>query len=275
MKKQVDESTFFKTHTVSFQKSRASEWQELEKKRNRSKGKVKPFMAYMLGIVAIFLIVLTFVFQFGEKTYKTERGVQKLCTLPDGSTVKMNAETVLKYRPLEWYISRKLKLQGEAFFEVKKGSRFTVHSQTGSTQVLGTSFNVYARIDAYKVSCITGKVQVYTQRQHFNLEPGNAVIWNSETKTLKKTQKEQDALLAWQQGRLRFKAAHLRKVFDELERQYNVYIAYYSGEKRYEYSGNLSLDASLEANLTIICETLDIQWEKSERRDKELYIIND
>ena len=80
--------------------------------------------------------------------------------LPDGSIAQLNGSSTLKYHPYWWNISRNISLEGEAFFEVAKGSKFSVESKNGTTSVLGTSFNIYARSNQYEVVCVTGKVWV-------------------------------------------------------------------------------------------------------------------
>lgn len=273
MKNTLEDRAFFEQHTVRFKKSKSEEWEELQRKIGERSAKRIPMLYYVLGTAAVVLLALSLAFQFSAKTYKTLRGEQKICTLPDGSIIKLNAETQLTYNPLKWYVSRQVYLEGEAFFEVEKGSRFTVYSERGNTQVLGTSFNIYARNNAYKVSCVTGEVRVNVEGRYFNIESGESVLWDKEAKSLRETRKEQEALLAWQNRRLLFKAKPLRVVFDELERQYDVYIAYYPKEDVRSYSGKLSLDATFEENLSVICRSFSIEWEKSERKDKELYII--
>jgi transmembrane sensor len=42
----------------------------------------------------------------------------------------------------DWSKERTLSLEGEAFFEVQKGSKFSVVTSDGIVEVLGTSFDV-------------------------------------------------------------------------------------------------------------------------------------
>lgn len=271
-----NESVFFEKHTVYFQKTKQQEWSDLQEKLNHKMSRKQHFIQFTLGIAASLLLALGLLMQFYEKSYQTLRGEQQFCTLPDGSKVFLNAETTISYKPLKWYFSREVAFSGEGFFEVTKGSQFTVYSNLGSTQVLGTSFNVFARKKSYKVVCITGKVAVQTQGKNVTLLTGEAVISDAIKNTLVKTNKEQEHLLAWRKQRLLFKAKPLREVFDALERQYNVYIAYYPNGEKSLYSGNISLQDDFEKNLSIICKTFEKKWEKSQTKEhKILYIIND
>ncbi|MEM9931461.1 MAG: FecR domain-containing protein, partial [Bacteroidota bacterium] len=95
--------------------------------------------------------------------------------LPDGSVVYANAVTTLSYSPQEWSSARDVQLKGEAFFEVEKGSNFTVNTPQGTVEVLGTSFNVLAREDIFEVICYTGKVRVTAGERTAELSPGQSV----------------------------------------------------------------------------------------------------
>jgi ferric-dicitrate binding protein FerR (iron transport regulator) len=87
-------------------------------------------------------------------------GEQQVVDLPDGSGVYLNAMSEIRYSEKDFQKNRTLRLNGEAYFEVKEGSLFTVESDQGKIEVLGTSFNVQSRDDYFKVSCLSGRVVV-------------------------------------------------------------------------------------------------------------------
>lgn len=268
---------FLQGHTVAFQKSKEDEWHKLQSKIGQQKATAhRRFFQFAMGIAASVLLALGLFTQFYEKNYQTLRGQRQFCELPDGSKVFLNAETKITYKPLKWYFQREVQLAGEAFFEVEKGSCFTVTSSLGETQVLGTSFNVFARGKSYKVACVTGKVKVQTQGKNVILTPNEAVVSNCTKKTVNKTTEKQNSLLAWKSQRLIFQAQPLREVFNALERQYNVYIAYYPNGQKLYYSGNITLKNKFEDNLSIVCKTFNKKWIKSQTKEhKTLYIINE
>jgi len=84
--------------------------------------------------------------------------------LPDGSTVKMNASTRIEYPEHFTAHARKVKLSGEAFFEVTRDTAapFIIETANASVEVLGTSFNVsaYPRAGVVEVNVETGKVKL-------------------------------------------------------------------------------------------------------------------
>lgn len=78
-------------------------------------------------------------------------------TLPDGSTVTLNANSSIKYLK-KFTNNRTINLNGEAYFEVEKfeGKPFTVNGENYHVTVLGTKFNV----NSEKVVVTEGKVAV-------------------------------------------------------------------------------------------------------------------
>ncbi|MEO1628093.1 MAG: FecR domain-containing protein [Bacteroidota bacterium] len=150
---------------------------------------------------------------------------QSVAMLPDGSRVQLNAVSEINYVADEWPQERRLSLEGEAFFEVKKGSRFQVNTALGSVEVLGTSFNVFARDDIFEVHCVTGRVQV-------RLKNGDAKVLNAGQSTRLTAQSQlaaptpADGLrrAAWREGYFYFDDLPLQRSFSELERQFGIKI---------------------------------------------------
>jgi ferric-dicitrate binding protein FerR (iron transport regulator) len=89
--------------------------------------------------------------------------------------VWLNAESHLEFPDRFTGDKREVRLQGEAYFEVKKDAKhpFIVYSDYLTTRVLGTAFDVRARSarDA-SVTLVTGRVLVKTQDADQVLTPG-------------------------------------------------------------------------------------------------------
>ena len=71
---------------------------------------------------------------------------QSFVTLPDGSTVRLNARSSISYNSDFSVSDRRVRVEGEAFFDVKKDghTKFVVSSENMEITVHGTKFNVYA-----------------------------------------------------------------------------------------------------------------------------------
>lgn len=80
--------------------------------------------------------------------------------LPDNSTFKLFENSSITYNKNDWKIERNIKLKGSAYFEVEKGSDFTVETERGFVKVLGTKFTVAEKNSSLSVVCDEGKVSV-------------------------------------------------------------------------------------------------------------------
>ncbi|WP_164110233.1 MULTISPECIES: FecR family protein [Sphingobacterium] len=135
--------------------------------------------------------------------------------------------------------TRDVYLEGEAYFEVKKDSLspFVVHSGKLRTQVLGTSFNIYAYPNDKQstVSVRTGKVQVsevgneQASRQLSMLTAGMKIVYSTDDgKYAIILDNPTEDTNAWVVDRFVFADANLREVIEKLERYYNVKFNYKS-----------------------------------------------
>jgi ferric-dicitrate binding protein FerR (iron transport regulator) len=187
------------------------------------------FMMRTVAAAAAVAVILYSIFGFDKGVLiSTDIGGQELVQLPDNSSVKLNAVSSVQYNGKDFLNERKLKLKGEGFFEVEKGSRFTVETDLGSVEVLGTSFNVYARGDSLSVACYTGRVMVNNGKDEVILNPGETVEIGRSKKNLEKVEfeKAEEEAPTWINGMFTFENEKLSVVFEELKRQYNVYIEY-------------------------------------------------
>ncbi len=125
-----------------------------------------------LSMVAGLVVVLLGVWVWrAQVTVVVPRAAHITVTLPDGSTAHLNSDSRLRYRSgfLAWPFmpagERRVTLEGEAFFEVVRGTRpFVVETFNARLEVLGTQFNVRARQGPLEgqtqVTLATGRVLV-------------------------------------------------------------------------------------------------------------------
>ena len=190
--------------------------------------------------------------------------------LPDGSVVYLNSGTTLQYNSRTWAERREVKLEGEAFFKVKRGSTFSVITSKSITSVLGTSFNVYARGAEVRVCCITGKVLVTStcNGESKLLLPGNVTTVEENTHVeLRKANVDLEA--KWVDGKFYFQQARIERVLEEMERQYNVEIVYKGGSGRM-YTGFFTNKNLLEA-LDLVCIPMQLHYRKLNSSTIEIY----
>lgn len=178
-----------------------------------------------LKIAAVLVVMLTssyFLFFNNTKSYTTQIAQTETFNLPDNSEVILNAQSKLSFNKKKWETSRNLNLEGEAFFKVTKGEKFTVNTNAGSVQVLGTQFNVKERANYFEVQCYEGLVSVTHNKETVTLKPGKSfrVVNNQVVLT-----KDFKALTpSWLAKESTFNEVPLWQVIDELEIQYNIVI---------------------------------------------------
>ena len=240
--------------------------QEFKSRLEVPKKEGKVISLSLLSRIAAMLIVglgigYYFLNQPAMVTYQTALGERLEITLPDQSTVFLDAESILTYDERSWSDKRSLQLTGKAYFEVEEGEDFSVISDSGTVTVLGTTFTVIDRSANYSVECYTGKVAVTAEKDEVILEPGNRVeLINQE---LSETSFEIDANRNWISGILHFSQEELSLIFKELERQYNIQVDYTSSAEML-YSGSLDLNQTSLKNLEKITLIMGLELESTE-----------
>jgi ferric-dicitrate binding protein FerR (iron transport regulator) len=198
-------------------------------------------------------------------------------TLPDGSTVKMNASTKIEYPEHFAADVRKVKLSGEAFFEVTRDTAhpFIIETKNASVEVLGTSFNVSAYPEAglVEVNVKTGKVKL-TQHTTGNTASKSAILPAGERGWLKISDGEmgQEKILspnysAWISKEMVFQRTPLAEAFAVLENTYHVKIRMENPEiGRMPYTANFA-NLKLDYIVEVIARTHNL---KVVRNDREI-----
>jgi ferric-dicitrate binding protein FerR (iron transport regulator) len=150
--------------------------------------------------------------------------------LPDGSSVKINAHSTLKYPEKFTGGKRRVELSGEAFFDVihDEANPFVVEINNISVEDIGTSFNIsaYPAKDKVEVNVTSGSVRLVAN----NGNESTVISAGSNAKFLKENGKILVSgqltpnYLAWITQELTFRHTPLSTVFDELENIYHVRI---------------------------------------------------
>ncbi len=261
-----------------------NEWNKLENilfaEEEKNTGKFltlqpEKSFTHFLKIAAIVLIALTTSFFLYRIIAKPEvenviaMESVKSATLPDGTTVALNKNSVITYPGKFGRKNRKVLLKGEAFFQVKRNEEkpFIIEAENTEIEVLGTSFNVDARPDKQFVEVIvnTGRVALRTQKgKEIILVKGERGVFSKETGELIKETNKSRNYLAWKTRKLIFEDDPLADVVKDISEAYDVKI---------ELSGpalnNCRLTAtydnlSLDAVLNVLKETFDLSVSKKD-----------
>jgi len=123
------------------------------------------FAAAAIGLAGLGVYVQTAPKPLADQSFRTAIGQQATVTLPDGSQLTLNTDTVVRTRSDDGrrlvYLDR-----GQAFFKVAKDRRhpFIVTAAGRTVTALGTAFDVRVDGGELKVVLVEGKVRVESAR---------------------------------------------------------------------------------------------------------------
>ena len=195
-----------------------------------------------------------------DTTITTQYAEKTQIELPDQSKVNLNALSKITYNSKQWHANnRNITLEGEAFFNVKKGSTFNVITATGIVSVVGTQFNVKQRANYFEVTCFEGVVNVDFNTKKTTLTAGDSfLIINGNLIERLQTKNQQPD---WTHSVSSFISVPLSEVFAEFERQYNVKIEGNTIKKSTLFSGKFTHN-DINIALQSITQPLQLQYKK-------------
>ena len=220
------------------------------------------WMYPMLRIASVLVIgfAIYFSFFYNKLTHIETLAKEKTTIqLPDDSEVTLNARSEITFNRQKWDKKRSLKLDGEAYFKVEKGNTFDVITTDGLVTVVGTEFNVKQRENYFEVVCFEGLVRVTSDTITRLLNVGDTYrILNDEF-----VQDEVlDTFPHWTQNRSSFNSVPFNEVLAELERQYDIEVAFMNVDINRLFSGGFTHD-NIENALISITQPMDLTYEMS------------
>jgi transmembrane sensor len=235
---------------------------EAEQEKDGSRIKKNFRVVYLVSFIAAGLLMLFGIWKIWIQNQSinviAEKGKMVEYRLPDGSDVRMNADSRITLDKKNFKNKRSIRLEGEAFFNVTKGTPFTISASRGEIRVLGTSFNAYSRTNAFKVSCITGKVLVTSGIHSVTIIPGESAELKGND-LMRFTDSKINSASSWIEGEFYFDNSPLKTVLDEMERQFNVKFAGQNFENRF-FTGSFT-NKDLKEALDIVCIPLGLNYE--------------
>lgn len=193
----------------------------------------------------------------GYNTISTAAGENYQVILPDGSKIKLNSVSSLKY-PVSFaaQADRRVELSGEAYFEVAKDKNhpFKVKTSSQEVEVLGTHFNIcsYADHASTQTTLVEGSVKVSPlnfadgkeRAAHtILLKPGEQAVQKANSITM--VPADIEAAIAWKEGWFYFKSTNLYEVLSEAAKWYDLEIIYRGAVPTDRFTGKIPKNASL------------------------------
>lgn len=168
---------------------------------------------------------------FSDIVVEAPLGSKTKLTLPDGSTVWLNAGSKMVYSQGFGVSDRRLAFQGEGYFEVEKNDEmpFLVQTHDVNVTVVGTKFNFrnYPEDEEAVVELLEGKVALENQLKEEvvrYLSPNEKMVLHKATGEMDITSAKVKEATLWTENILLFDEDLLPDIVRELERSYHVQI---------------------------------------------------
>ncbi|QIA08126.1 FecR family protein [Draconibacterium halophilum] len=254
------------------------EWLELQNRINASKVRQGVFKE-LVKIAAIVIVALGVGWMshylYSEevasknvemKTVQAIKGQIKEVFLADGTHVWLNAGSELSFPSDFTEKNREISLHGEAYFEVTANEKnpFLVKTGNHTVKVTGTKFNIceYPEDKMIETTLVEGKVKIISGNFFKDLYPGEQSTFYTETAEVLIGEKDFDIYTAWREGRYEFRNESVDKVFQIMERWWDVDINYPEDDFKHEYiSGVLRKHKPIIQHFEVINELVPIDYE--------------
>lgn len=235
----------------------------------------------IIKIAAIFIIIsvsvsiILYNYWNAKTIISTKYSEIKKITLPDGSSVVLNAHSMISYYTHAIKSSpRQVWLDGEAFFDVKHinktenyikaSERFIVSTTDLNVKVLGTSFNVKKRSKATEVILETGRIRIEFNNKSqsaITMLPGQMITYNDRNYAFLKSV-DPAIYTAWINKKIILQEASVNDIVQYIRDYYGYKVILTDtsiGNRKME--GALLLD-DMQDVLFVLSSTLNIEIEK-------------
>ncbi len=194
----------------------------------------------------------------------TPRGGEYKMILDDSTLVWLNADSRMEFPNTFSKNERKVKLTGEAYFNVSKDiTRPFIVSLNGiDIEVMGTEFNIsaYGDDNLIQTTLVEGIVSVKnmleTSHKQNILSPGEQASFNKENRNIEIKKVDVNQYIAWKDGRFVFNYQTLGEITKILGRWYNVDFVFANKElSEIRFSGEFLRYDNIEKIYEIIRKT--------------------
>lgn len=195
---------------------------------------------------------------------KADKGNRTSLELPDGTCVILNSASRLSYQTDFGIKERRVKLEGEAYFQVKHNEKkeFIVETSDLDVKVLGTVFNVSAYKDSKNIVVVLleGKVGVFANGLSHTMKPGEKMEYDKTARHYSVANVYTKDYVEWTKGNLYFEKESLENIMKTFSRIYGVTIRFDSTSLPKEYFTGTIPNGSIQNALNILMLTTHFDY---------------
>jgi len=202
------------------------------------------------------------------------RGYMYTLALSDGSKVWLNADSKISYPVRFDKGERKVRIEGEAYFEVVHNTQWPFKVTVGDAEVkvLGTSFDVKAYGKNIYTTLVTGSVLFTPPAANpVQLTPDHQTFFNGSSGVTATRKIIAGDWIAWKDDDLVMIKMSLAELAEILERRYDVQVSFAEEKlKDIQYNGALHLTGNIVDMLNNLEQTGNIHFAA---KDKKILIL--
>ena len=202
-----------------------------------------------------------------------EKGSKSRTILPDGTAVWLNSASKLELNPSFGEKERRIKVEGEAFFDVAhdKGRPFIVETADVQVRVLGTAFNLscYPKENT-RVALVRGLVElVSNQGQAVRMHPNETVVYHAESTSFHRVSSTIEDEYGWRESKFIFKDRSFHLIVSQLERMFAIDIEVLDKELlQRKFTGDFVSNESLSEILNVMSKGGEFNYHIKGRKVK-------
>lgn len=185
----------------------------------------------------------------------TPRGGQYQIGLPDGTMVWLNASSSIKFPAGFAADERRVEIEGEVFFDVKKDAArpFRVAFGANEVEVLGTSFNIahYPDEVVSRATLVEGSVALKNGNKRNTLIPGQAASINKDGE-ISIAMVDIEEMIAWKNGLFDFKEADIETIMRQVSRWYDIEVGYEGVLPQKQFAGKVRRSVELSEFMAML-----------------------
>lgn len=208
----------------------------------------------------------------GMNVLEIPHGGEFFVELAEGTRIWLNSESRLEYPVRFATNTREVYLTGEAYFEVNKNSdkSFIVHTDKLDVKVTGTSFNISAYSDdpLQILTLASGIVKIKTTAFQSDttttLIPNQQMVFNTTNQEITVNNVDAKIYTAWTRGFFIMNDEPIERIFQKLERWYDIDVFFLNNEVRQEiFTGKLPRYEDFQIILDLMEKVSDVNFEVS------------
>lgn len=234
-------------------------------------------MVVYSGVAASLLIILTLsFFMMIENTprisqqyiYMTGNSISTFF-MEDSTRIILNRNSKVSYTDDYGQKERRVRLIGEAYFDVKKNtvSPFIVDMDGTIVKVLGTKFTASNKEETGTIETVLleGAIRFVSSEQSVLMKPNQKLLFNKNNRNLELTEIDSEQESAWKEGLFKYRSLSFERLMKKLEADYGVKIIINNKKllnPELKFTGSFEQNIAFHNVLDVINRTIHIKWKE-------------